>query len=89
MLVFLAQDTRRDVEVQETRERGGGRGGGGSVTAVRGEDNGPRPTPFSACTLTLQHTIIERQLAYIQYQEDSRVLSAGLKAIQGSLCLRR
>ena len=55
LLVFLAQDTRRDVEVQETRERVGGSGGGGRVTAVRGEDRGPRPTLFSACTLILQH----------------------------------
>ena len=53
LLVFLPQDTLREVAVQEMREREGGRGGGGRVVASRGEDSGPRPTPFSACTLTL------------------------------------
>ena len=52
LLVFLPQDTA----VQEMREREGGRGGGGRVVASRGEDSGPRPTPFSACTLTLKHS---------------------------------
>lgn len=53
LVVFLPQDTFRLVAKADTRERGGGRGGGGRVQAVRGDERGPRPILFSACTLIL------------------------------------
>lgn len=52
-MVFFPQDTFRLVAIAETRERGGGRGGGERVQAVRGDESGPRPILFSACTLIL------------------------------------
>ena len=56
LTVFLAHDTFSELVVQETSDREGGRGGGGRVVARSAEDSGPRPTPFSACTLTLKQT---------------------------------
>lgn len=50
---LLPQASLRELGVQETRERGGGEGGGWRVEVERYELNGPRPTSFSACTRSL------------------------------------